>query len=74
MPLAGSNSDEARISWVAKSLQSIPRGLRILDAGAGELRLKPFCAHLDYVSQDFANTKAPAMQKHSRPVPGTPHE
>lgn len=53
MPLAGSNSDEARISWVAKSLQSIPRGLRILDAGAGELRLKPFCAHLDYVSQDF---------------------
>ena len=53
MPLAGANSDQARIDWVSKTLRSIPAGLRILDAGAGELRLKPYCAHLDYVSQDF---------------------
>jgi SAM-dependent methyltransferase len=26
--------------------------MRILDAGAGELRNKPLCAHLNYVSQD----------------------
>ena len=32
----------------------MPVGSRILDAGAGELQYKPFCAHLDYVSQDFA--------------------
>lgn len=53
MRLAGSNSDQARTNWVSKQLKSIPPGLRILDAGAGELRLKPYCAHLDYVSQDF---------------------
>jgi len=53
MILAGTNSDQARIDWVANALKSIPKGYRILDAGAGELRLKPYCAHLDYVSQDF---------------------
>lgn len=53
MPLAGANSDQARIDWVSKTLRSLPAGLHILDAGAGELRLKPYCAHLNYVSQDF---------------------
>ena len=53
MNLAGKNSDQARLDWVVNALKSIPDGSRILDAGAGELRLKPFCAHLDYVSQDF---------------------
>lgn len=53
MQLAGSNSDQARINWIAKTLQTIPKGMRILDAGAGELRLKPYCSHLEYVSQDF---------------------
>lgn len=53
MKLAGTNSDQARIDWVVNALRSIPNGHRILDAGAGELRLKPYCAHLDYVSQDF---------------------
>ena len=31
----------------------MPSGLRLLDAGAGELRNKPHCSHLQYVSQDF---------------------
>lgn len=53
MKLAGTNSDQARVDWVANALRSIPNGCRILDAGAGELRLKQYCAHLDYVSQDF---------------------
>jgi len=53
MKLAGTNSDQARVDWVANALKSIPNGYRILDAGAGELRFKPYCAHLDYVSQDF---------------------
>jgi len=38
-------------------LQSIPAGARILDAGAGELRNKPLCSHLNYVSQDFGEFK-----------------
>ena len=53
MKLAGHNSDQARINWLSKALQSIPSGQRILDAGAGELRLKQYCSHLAYVSQDF---------------------
>lgn len=53
MRLAGANSDQARIDWVSRTLRSMPAGKRILDAGAGELRLKPHCQHLDYVSQDF---------------------
>ena len=49
----GSNANEAgRQLWLAKTLAAIPRGLRILDAGAGELRNKPLCTHLIYVSQD----------------------
>ena len=39
--------------WLGKTLSQIPAGSRILDAGAGELKYKKFCAHLNYVSQDF---------------------
>lgn len=53
MRLAGTDSDQARINWISKALRALPDGQRILDAGAGELRLKPYCSHLDYVSQDF---------------------
>lgn len=41
-----------RNRWLKKILTSLPHG-RILDAGAGELRNKEHCTHLDYVSQDF---------------------
>jgi SAM-dependent methyltransferase len=48
------NANEAnRIEWVSEALRRLPAGSRILDAGAGEQRFKPFCAHLNYVSQDF---------------------
>ena len=40
-------------AWLKKTLAALPRGARILDAGAGELGNRPLCAHLDYVSQDF---------------------
>ena len=42
-----------RANWLAKTLSSIPHGLRLLDAGAGELKNKPLCSHLCYVSQDI---------------------
>ncbi len=51
--IMGVNVNETeRNQWLAQTLKSIPSGLRILDAGAGELRNKPLCEHLNYVSQD----------------------
>jgi len=48
------NIDEInRTAWLEKILTSMPKGLKILDAGAGELRNKKFCTHLEYVPQDF---------------------
>lgn len=49
----GVNSNEdVRSQWLAQVLSALPEGARILDAGAGELRNKPLCSHLLYVSQD----------------------
>lgn len=45
-------NEVSRNKWLKETLQRIPSGLRILDAGAGELRNKPLCSHLVYVSQD----------------------
>lgn len=42
-----------RHEWIARSLVGLPRGWRILDAGAGEQPYRRHCEHLDYVSQDF---------------------
>lgn len=50
-------NEENRKSWVKQQLEKLPPGSRILDAGAGEQQYKPFCAHLKYVSQDFAEYK-----------------
>ena len=49
----GRNNESARLSWLQRQLGGLPSGLRLLEAGAGELRNKAFCRHLDYVSQDF---------------------
>ncbi len=46
-------NEETRNNWLAQTLASIPSGEHILDAGAGELRNKHLCGHLNYVSQDF---------------------
>lgn len=43
-----------REKWLEKVLKKIPKGSKILDAGAGELQYKKFCNHLKYTSQDFA--------------------
>lgn len=50
----GTLNEKTRVDWIAKTLKKIPKGSRILDAGAGELQFKKFCSHLKYVSQDFA--------------------
>lgn len=50
----GTWNEATRDIWLEKSLKLIPAGSRILDAGAGELKYKRFCSHLEYVAQDFA--------------------
>ncbi|MBD2107736.1 class I SAM-dependent methyltransferase [Nodosilinea sp. FACHB-13] len=50
----GTRNEEARILWLEQALTKIPKGSRILDAGAGEQQFKRFCSHFNYVSQDFA--------------------
>jgi ubiquinone/menaquinone biosynthesis C-methylase UbiE len=56
--LLGINSNQsARQLWLKQTISSLKPGLRILDAGAGELRNKPLCDHLKYVSQDVCQYK-----------------
>jgi len=43
-----------RVNWIYEQVEKIPGGKRILDAGAGQLLMKPYCNHLKYVSQDLA--------------------
>ncbi len=50
----GLSNKETRHNWIKQTLKNIPPNLKILDAGAGEQQFKPFCAHLVYTSQDFA--------------------
>ncbi len=49
----GTSNLSNREKWLEKTLNTIPAGKRILDAGAGELQYNKFCGHLKYVSQDF---------------------
>ena len=52
--LVGTKNQSTRDEWLRATLQKIPANSRILDAGAGELKYKLLCSHLNYVSQDFA--------------------
>lgn len=54
MNTVGTLNEKTRVDWIAKTLKKIPKGSKILDAGAGEQQFKKFCSHLKYVSQDFA--------------------
>lgn len=47
------DNEEKRQQWLKNTLSALPSGASILDAGAGELKSKRLCNHLDYVSQDF---------------------
>lgn len=42
-----------RQAWLKQTLGALQKGARVLDAGAGELKNRQHCGHLDYVSQDF---------------------
>ena len=49
----GLNNEAARKIWIKNALGQVPAGARILDAGAGQCQFREFCAHLNYVAQDF---------------------
>lgn len=49
----GLDNEINRVEWLKKTLSSIPKNKKILDAGAGELANKKYCSHLNYVSQDI---------------------
>ena len=42
-----------RQDWLKSVLSNLPSGSRLLDVGAGELRNKKYCEHMNYISQDF---------------------
>tara|TARA_B100001287_G_scaffold120460_1_gene101508 strand:- start:750 stop:1499 length:750 start_codon:yes stop_codon:yes gene_type:complete len=50
----GTGNSSFREEWLKEVLSEIPKGKKILDAGAGESQYKIYCEHLDYIAQDFA--------------------
>ncbi len=59
----GTRNQICRDEWVINVLKNISDGKRILDAGAGQLRYKQYCSHLQYVSQDFCEYSGQGDQK-----------
>lgn len=51
--IAADINEMSRQAWLKKILAELPKGARLLDAGAGELKNRRCCDHLEYVSQDF---------------------
>lgn len=49
----GKDNEIKRQKWLKDTLAGLRPGLRLLDAGAGELQNKAHCSHLQYVSQDY---------------------
>lgn len=50
---SAANSGGGHDKFVIDMLQSLPQGLKLLDAGAGESRFKKYGEHLEYITQDF---------------------
>ena len=67
-----------RQAWLKRTLTGLPAGLRLLDAGAGELQNRQHCKHLEYLSQDFCqyegHEKGARLLRAYRTNPGTPVE
>lgn len=50
----GLDNQYARLDFVRREIARLPEGTKILDAGAGNQRYRPYCGHLNYFAQDFA--------------------
>lgn len=59
----GKDNKPNRDRWIKKHLQNVANGLKILDAGAGQLQYKKYCSHLEYVSQDFCQYEGAGNNK-----------
>jgi ubiquinone/menaquinone biosynthesis C-methylase UbiE len=59
----GTKNLENREIWLEKVLAKIPKGSKILDAGAGELQYKKYCKHLKYTAQDFGQYNGQGDEK-----------
>ena len=49
----GTTNAFVRAEWIKNSLKKIPKGLTLLDVGAGDGPYKSECSHLKYIAQDF---------------------
>jgi SAM-dependent methyltransferase len=54
LKLLGVYYPDERERWIVPQIKAIEPGKKILDAGCGWQVLRPFCDHLDYRGQDFA--------------------
>lgn len=63
MEKIGLSNEKNRNQWLEKTLKELNPNSKILDAGAGELKYKKFCSHLEYISQDFCQYNGTGDQK-----------
>jgi SAM-dependent methyltransferase len=52
----------ARDRWVKAEAVKLPAGARVLDAGAGASKYRPFFAHCRYETQDFCRYEGPLVK------------
>jgi SAM-dependent methyltransferase len=51
-----------RDEWVKREAAKLPPGSRVLDAGAGASKYRPFFSHCQYRTQDFCQYSGPLVQ------------
>jgi len=57
----------ARDGWIKAEAAKLPAGNRVLDAGAGASKYRPFFAHCRYETQDFCQYEGPLV-KYVEPI------
>jgi SAM-dependent methyltransferase len=57
----------ARDQWVRARAASLPPNSRVLDAGAGNCKYRPFFSHCRYETQDFCQYEGPVVV-YSQPI------
>jgi SAM-dependent methyltransferase len=56
-----------RDQWIKAAAEKLPAGSKVLDAGAGASKYRPFFAHCDYKTQDFCLYEG-ALVKYLQPI------
>ena len=63
----GTSNLNTRNSWVERIIKKIPKGSKMLDAGAGLKPYEELCKHLEYYSQDFGKYNPKELKKGLHP-------